>query len=895
MWKSIIKSKVKKGVSILTTAMILGSLTPSLKVFAEDTPKVIAGYSETKPDVPKEIERNGVKYKLKGEPQQKPERKLEPPIIKYKRQDVNTDYFLKAIPDGNGNYRISEGTASNMWDPTVVNGRQVGYNVLPYKPGHERWSLYADKVDHNKGKGKVDLGQDFLGKDLTTKWKGTELKYTAPTKFDADLKLKVSKEQYKKIFGLSDLPKSIEDKVFQGKDYVELKGELDYRAEDSEGNKNIGINYKQFHDYTVGDEQLYERGKTYPESYLNQYLFTINGEKYVKSGSYGDEEFNYYVEPITVPGGWFYEYEAEGLPDDPDPKPPSPKPSSGDCGRIVYNPDKTEWTNRGKISNGVGDYTIDIKATKPEIILQGVTRSHDICEKCGKNSCHTYVCNRTSDTFDVTYDLDRIESRGATNDTVKGGSGTIHIRQEGGGQEVRSIGKWKSPSYTVYYSGEVLDSTTMPDPPCEPQGHAGKYDIDWTDPVIKVEQKAPSKWRNDPYYQPIDVTITDNLSGFDSAKSYIQITDISHYKHNYKINLNEASLEDVNHWDLADGIYKIDIVVWDRAGNHSEYHDEWFKVDGIPPDITISDQGYHRHIDSLTFDTTVSDNIEELEELTVSGWGTYGSEKAKVANQTKVVRPITYPHIQHEDTNYTFYYKVEDLATNQTTKKFVTSVVREYWKWAHTTYGKNFDTEVPVKILSSKDTKSLEGFTKSKTIDFDTWKGMPVEVWYKFKDHYNVNFIRVIHYDNPNLPIITGNGEKLYPDGKGSFKDAPPLSNEIGLEVGTDEYVESFGKATDPMPIKVVDNGDGTMTNYYVNGDIRRIDKSSGNVIATKDKTKYGVIIPDSINRGKDKIVYHTTTRYRIEVIFGSTENTLRIYDRNNNLVEQSKIKRANA
>lgn len=249
----------------------------------------------------------------------------------------------------------------------------------------------------------------------------------------------------------------------------------------------------------------------------------------------------------------------------------NPNPEDPDGGKIVFNPNETNWTfdankkpawsNSGKIENGTGDYTVNAKfqGDNPSMGKGTVTYTYQLkCTGTTGNPPHEYTYwedKSYSEDFDVSFYLKNMsiggdDSPNPTNfdfpDLGQGTSfptydanGDVHIKKEGVNLGLSGTSTWydlvrdrdyKVPEFhaegTVQNVEEHLE---LPQAPANPTGTSSTYKLDWTNPEIyfSVEpgifstnrnavRKASQKGKDDGFYGTL--TFRDNLSGCKSLE-----------------------------------------------------------------------------------------------------------------------------------------------------------------------------------------------------------------------------------------------------------------------------------------------------------------------------------------------------------------------------------------
>lgn len=348
----------------------------------------------------------------------------------------------------------------------------------------------------------------------------------------------------------------------------------------------------------------------------------------------------------------------------PDPD-PDPDPSAGD-GVIKFDPDSTDWTNKGKISEGVGKYPVRVFYEGQYPRANEATckwKQHYTQKKCsgkGKDkSCWREDKWRSKTSKYTTYWLlDKIRVNAHNTNIsptyVNGNSGYIDILKENEGISLDAVGNWqntkKSSTHKEVTGQDIHVSDSEPQPK-KPIGKSGKYNIDWTKPDINIDD-ANSRWVNSPKPYIVNVEIDENLSGFKDGD--IKVTDSSHYKRNSSDSVKYAAKVYKKKVQLHDGIYSIIANVGDRAGNTNSVTKKTYYVDhekpvfdfNIPSGIFSEKNGAVRKASKNGVDDgfygklTASDNLSGVNKIEF-GW-TFGNEKNKVEYETLYSSKYTY-------------------------------------------------------------------------------------------------------------------------------------------------------------------------------------------------------------------------------------------------------------
>lgn len=285
-----------------------------------------------------------------------------------------------------------------------------------------------------------------------------------------------------------------------------------------------------------------------------------------------------------------------------------PPPVSG--GAITFDPNSTDWTNKGKINEGSGSYPITVTYTgsnpavlqgsatihhheeipNPPIVVPGTPAGPD-----GKGGSPGYSIPQPptiidysyTSNFNVSYTLQSITVSGDANATISGASGVVNITKEGQNLHLSAVGTWGSAVYTLPTPGanESIVSQTIPTAPTAPTGSSGYYNLDWTKSPININPRATSSWINHSLY--VDVTSTDNLSGFKSG-SNVNVTDYSHYGNNGTDNLPVGGKNYYKSVYLQDGMYNISVTSNDIAGNTNNDSSQSYLIDATLPTCSFN-------------------------------------------------------------------------------------------------------------------------------------------------------------------------------------------------------------------------------------------------------------------------------------------------------------------
>lgn len=274
----------------------------------------------------------------------------------------------------------------------------------------------------------------------------------------------------------------------------------------------------------------------------------------------------------------FFQYTKRPTPTDP--------PASGN---IVFNPNSTDWTNKGKTGEGSGSYCVEVSYNGQDPATgTGTVQFHHYEVSSNSDGSQNIIEYYYTSSFQVTYKLQSIEVSGDAYGDINGNRGTVAIEREGGDLKLDAIGKWSDPVFTLPQPGsnETRGEPDMPKEPEEPTGSSGIYQLDWTKPSIDIED-PDSQWVRDPVPNPVRVSIEDNLSGF-NTNSTVAVSDSSHYKRNSSNTLPSAELNYEKEIMLDEGIYNITANITDRAGNNNIESKGDYCIDKTPPEANFN-------------------------------------------------------------------------------------------------------------------------------------------------------------------------------------------------------------------------------------------------------------------------------------------------------------------
>lgn len=279
----------------------------------------------------------------------------------------------------------------------------------------------------------------------------------------------------------------------------------------------------------------------------------LSGKSLKTPPGVGNNPNSFTIDVDTSKDTWYVHcfWDATAIKDElekPDPDPnPDPKPDGGDKpevvppvgGKIIFDPDSTEWTNEDKISEGRGKYDVEVKyvGDNPAIGTAVATWHHyepvpPSTDSEGHTVSHPPIVYDHYTTFEVRYPLDHIIVSGDANARIRGDSGTAYIEKEGYHLDLDAIGYWGKVEYDKLEAPDQYDSLKkkdIPPAPANPTGHSGNYNLDWTKPEVgfNVEpgifstdrnavRKTSIKGKDFAYYG--DLTFHDNLSGMFTVK-----------------------------------------------------------------------------------------------------------------------------------------------------------------------------------------------------------------------------------------------------------------------------------------------------------------------------------------------------------------------------------------
>ncbi len=266
-------------------------------------------------------------------------------------------------------------------------------------------------------------------------------------------------------------------------------------------------------------------------------------------------------------------------------------------GEITFHPYETDWTNKGKVSEGKGVYPVEVKYTgdNPRINEGKIIIHHDEpqpdlppTQPGGKTTTKPNLIYDYEIPIDVKFELKSINVTGAVIQTLNGTSGVVNITKEGENLQLEGEGIWGEPKYELpkMEKFETIKGKEIPKAPNKPQGQSGFYNLDWTRTEIKTTTPY-RQWINNTVPYTLSIDVKDTLSGIGYDEK-IKIKDESHYSNNAEkqlTSLNKSEKVDVK---LSDGIYEIEVKADDIAGNeHTETYKNYY-IDGTTPEISFN-------------------------------------------------------------------------------------------------------------------------------------------------------------------------------------------------------------------------------------------------------------------------------------------------------------------
>lgn len=210
--------------------------------------------------------------------------------------------------------------------------------------------------------------------------------------------------------------------------------------------------------------------------------------------------------------------------------PTTPPPPAGNIGKIVFDPNETIWTNKGKTDEGEGAYPVKATFTGDNPYEEQGSCTVETEHDDGTTS-------ESTESFPVYFPFDHIEVTGATTETVNGTSGTVNIKQEGYQQTLHGEGFWGSPKYTLPSVGDnqSISGVEIPPAPAHPVGDSGYYNIDWTKPTVKfnMDGKQIFSEANGAIRKPSILGIDDSFYGTLTEKDNLSGAKIISYEWTY--------------------------------------------------------------------------------------------------------------------------------------------------------------------------------------------------------------------------------------------------------------------------------------------------------------------------------------------------------------------------
>lgn len=497
------------------------------------------------------------------------------------------------------------------------------------------------------------------------------------------------------------------------------------------------------------------------------------------------------------------------IPKDSDPNPPA-------GGDITFNPNETDWTNRGKLGEGYGSYPIDVKfiGSNPTMAQGSVNYYHyqpvpPTVGPDGKPITHPPIITNHTYPFPVEYTLQGITVSGDANGYISGASGNINITKEGEKLSLAASGTWNTPKYSVP-AGDGYDSQTglvIPPAPPNPTGKSSYYNIDWTKANINLP-RASNRWINNPVVYPVNINVTDNLSGFSSGNSVV-VSDYSHYNNNATDSLPYASKSYNKTVELDDGMYRIDVTANDRAGNQSSDSSEKYLIDGTDPvvNFNVKPKIFNEENGAVRKQSVKGENFAYFGKLTASDnlsgvakiqykW-TYWNNKPANGYEVIYTSPYTYSDRYKEiiekeiekpvGDNLYLHIELWDTAGNYTYKSFgpyedpiklkdfqVTDIRDPRWRsvfWNDSEYkdykGRTFKVnELPIDdrshpTLENAYPKKGYAFFFDVTSEFLYRENDRIEIKPNFYYLKGNERIRVdCYYNNDNNPLVKFGSEK---------------------------------------------------------------------------------------------------------------------------------------
>lgn len=276
-------------------------------------------------------------------------------------------------------------------------------------------------------------------------------------------------------------------------------------------------------------------------------------------------------------------------------KPPVDPPTTGEVGKILFDPNSCSWTNKGKITEGTGSYPVRAyyEGDNP-VHGTGIATIHhyEVVDnppnEDGSSNPPTIIDYTYQENVDVTFQLASITVSGDASAFISGASGNVNITKEGKALRLHGVGAWADgvAAQPTVGANESVMGIQIPPKPTQPVGDSGEYNIDWTRPDINIDPPN-SLWVNNPTPYPVHITITDNLSGFD-GNSTVTVTDSSHYGRNASDTLTMGALNYNKTLELYDGIYTVVINTGDIATNTHSITSQTYYVDQTQAEVSFS-------------------------------------------------------------------------------------------------------------------------------------------------------------------------------------------------------------------------------------------------------------------------------------------------------------------
>lgn len=187
-----------------------------------------------------------------------------------------------------------------------------------------------------------------------------------------------------------------------------------------------------------------------------------------------------------------------------------------------------------------------------------------------------------------------------------------------------SVHKWEPQSDQAYKAGSPPGGSWVDSKPTNNtsaptqtyQSSSGQYFLDKTAPKIDSVQPQSTGWTNAPV--SIDVSVSDNLSGFYQPHSYFVVADESYYNRTPEVKYfsDQSKQESANIRLRRDGIYSMIVSLEDIAENQmSQAIYGKYKIDQTNPYEASFSESYRNYLDEdLTVTVTVGDNLSGITE-----------------------------------------------------------------------------------------------------------------------------------------------------------------------------------------------------------------------------------------------------------------------------------------